>query len=265
MDRLRAFLFILITLIIAQPLHAKGNPRINAQAAVLMDAGSGKVLYAKNAFYAMFPASTTKIMTAVLALELGKLNAKVPISIHAATREGTAMNISPGETWTLQQLLYGLLLSSGNDAAAAIGEYISGSETRFAHLMTEKAWLLGMGTTQFKNASGLPHEGHYTTAYDLALLTRYAMKKPLFRKIVKTKEITLNGPGGEVTLCNHNKLLWRYPYATGVKTGYTTAAGGCLVATAQKNNVTLIAVVMKTGTIYDDVQQLLEYGFTQTR
>ena len=187
MDRLRAFLFILITLIIAQPLHAKGNPRINAQAAVLMDAGSGKVLYAKNAFYAMFPASTTKIMTAVLALELGKLNAKVPISIHALNGHEHSQ-----ETWTLQPLLLVCSCLPAMMPQQPSVVYISGSETRFA-LNDREAWALGDEDNRLKTPAVFPR-GHYT-CFDLACF-RYH-EEALFRKIVKTKRSPKRSPAAK--------------------------------------------------------------------
>ncbi|HBE77506.1 MAG TPA: D-alanyl-D-alanine carboxypeptidase, partial [Firmicutes bacterium] len=147
--------------------------------------------------------------------------------------------------------------------ATAIAESVGGTESNFARLMTAKARSLGLRNTQFKNASGLPAYGHYTTAYDLALLTRYALQNTTFARIVQTKVKVIPGAGSDqdFSLINHNKLLWQYPYSTGVKTGYTIRAGGCLVASAQHENTKLIAVVLKSSTIYNDCKSLFDYGF----
>ncbi|MGD8400707.1 MAG: D-alanyl-D-alanine carboxypeptidase, partial [Bacillota bacterium] len=152
-----------------------------------------------------------------------------------------------------------------NDAATELAEAVSGSEANFAKLMTAKAKLIGMKNTVFKNASGLPVIGHATTALDMAVLTRYALRKQEFCKIVKTKNINISGPkpGTVRRLKNHNKLLWKYPYAIGVKTGYTVNAGGCLVAAARYGGKVLIAVVLKTGPIYNDCIAMFRYGFSR--
>ena len=214
----------------------------------------------------MAPASTTKIMTAILAIEKGNLEDKIKISSRAAAMPGTRMGLRPGEEQTLRDLLYGLMLSSGNDAATAIAEYVSGAEDRFALLMTSKARELGMKKTTFKNASGLPAVNHYTTANDLALLAGYALKNPVFTEIVQTKVASITNSRSNVTrsLTNHNKLLWQYPYTTGIKTGYTRRAGKCLVASATQNDTTLITVVLKSGTMYNDSINLFDFGFQTT-
>jgi D-alanyl-D-alanine carboxypeptidase (penicillin-binding protein 5/6) len=257
--------FPLLLLIALNPLLvcADDQPFVNARAAVLIDEQTGKILFAKNPEAIMEPASTTKIMTAILTIEKGNLNKTVSVSTTAASKDGTSMHLKANEQLTLKNLLYGLLLSSGNDAATALAESVGGTETNFAKLMTSKAHSLGMENTQFKNASGLPAYGHYTTAYDLALLTKYALQNNTFAQIVQTKEkvIPEAKPGQEVELVNHNKLLWRYPYTTGVKTGYTSRAGGCLVASAKQKNTTLIAVVLKSNAIYIDCEKLFNYGF----
>ena len=257
-------LFIILTFIFTPQLFATpAKPNVNAVSMILMDSANGEIPYSKNARAIMAPASTTKIMTAVLTLENLDLDKVVTIHPRAASREGTSMDLSANEQTTVRELLYGLMLVSGNDAATALAETLSGTEDKFAQLMTEKARSLGMKNTVFKNASGLPVIGHYTTAYDMALLTRYALKVPGFAKVVSTK--FKNFPSTKQTtsrqLKNHNKLLWRYPYATGVKTGYTINAGGCLVSSATHNGKTLITVVLKTPTIYDDTIKLFNYGF----
>lgn len=255
------FLFVLLT---APRLIAAPNPPIvNASSAILMDAETGDVLYTKNVRTPMAPASTTKIMTAVLTLENLNLDKLVTICPHAASREGSSMHLFNKEQTTVRELLYGLMLVSGNDAATALAENLSGTEDKFAQLMTEKAHQIGMMDTVFKNASGLPMVGHLTTAYDMAILTRYALKVPGFAKIAGTKFKDFPGTKKSASrqLRNHNKLLWRYPYANGVKTGYTVKAGGCLVSSATHNGKTLITVVLKTPTIYDDTINLFNYGF----
>jgi D-alanyl-D-alanine carboxypeptidase (penicillin-binding protein 5/6) len=239
------------------------KPVIYARAAILIEESTGKVLYAKNPNVIMAPASTTKIMTGILCIEKGNLDRIVQISSNAASRSGSRMNLRRNERFSLRDLLYGLLLSSGNDAATAIAEAIAGSEYRFSLMMTRKARELGLMHTRYINASGLPAVNHYTTAYDLARLARYALRNPLFASIVQTKEAMVPGPtpNQTTTLRNHNKLLWDYPYTTGIKTGYTRKAGRCLVASAKKRNVTLIAVVLKSGNVYHDSRLLFDYGY----
>ncbi|HEX3046248.1 MAG TPA: D-alanyl-D-alanine carboxypeptidase family protein [Bacillota bacterium] len=243
--------------------YAAATPGVHANSAILMEAATGKILYSKNAWAIMAPASTTKIMTAILALERVSLDKTVRICPVAAAKEGTSMDLVNREQKTMRELLYGMLLVSGNDAATAIAEAVSGSEANFVQLMNQKAKQLGMKNTRFLNASGLPDIGHYTTAYDMAILTRYALKNEDFAKIVdtKVKEVTGAKPGTNRTLINHNKLLWRYPYTIGVKTGYTRTAGGCLVSAANRNGVKLISVILKSSSIYDDSKELFTYGF----
>lgn len=253
-------LFLIPELIFAQPLN---KPSINARSAILVDLNSGTVLYSKSSLAIMAPASTTKIMTAVLVLEKLRLNTIVTVHPDAASKEGTSMNLRTYEKRTVRELLYGLMLESGNDAATALAEAVSGTEANFTKVMNQKANLLGMKNTYFKNASGLPQIGHYTTAYDMSILTRYALKNSNFAAIVgtKVKEIPGAKPGQTRQLENHNKLLWRYPYAIGVKTGYTVNAGGCLVSAASYRGKTLINIVLKTSTIYNDSIKLFNYGF----
>lgn len=265
----QAFILILFIGALVCPILTIANPANNpkpsiyARAAVLIEESTGKVLYAKNPNIIMAPASTTKIMTGILCIEKGNLDQTIRISSNAASRGGSRMNLRRNERFTLRALLYGLLLSSGNDAATAIAEAIAGSEYRFAQMMTRKARELGLKNTRYINASGLPAYNHYTTAYDLARLARYALQNQLFASIVQTKKAVVPGPTPDQTktLVNHNKLLWDYPYTTGIKTGYTRKAGRCLVASAKKQNVTLIAVVLKSGNTYADSRKLFEYGY----
>jgi D-alanyl-D-alanine carboxypeptidase (penicillin-binding protein 5/6) len=230
-----------------------------------MEAETGTVLAAKNADEKLPIASTTKIMTALLALERGKLDERITISEEAAYQEGSSMYTSPGETYTLEDLLYGLLLNSGNDAAWAIAEHISGSVPAFVAEMNQRARELGATNTHFTNPSGLPDPGHYSTARDLALITKAALARSDFRRIVSTKARKVPWPakGEEKLLINHNRLLWRYEGADGVKTGYTNEARQCLVASATRNGQSLIAVILRSegNSVWTDAERLLDYGF----
>jgi D-alanyl-D-alanine carboxypeptidase (penicillin-binding protein 5/6) len=248
-------------------VEAKAYPNPAACSAVLLDSTTKQVLYSKNGNLQMAPASTTKIMTAILALEKLNLNDVVVIGPKAVAQEGSSMRLENRERKTVRELLYGLMLVSGNDSAMALAEAMAGSESKFAKLMNDKAKQLGMQHTHFVNASGLPDPNHYTSAYDLAILTSYAMKNPQFARIVSTKEKTISGPrnGKNRHLINHNKMLWKYKYTTGVKPGYTLTAGGCLVSSASNGSANLIVVVLKTSYIYDDSIQLFDYGFTRSK
>jgi D-alanyl-D-alanine carboxypeptidase (penicillin-binding protein 5/6) len=236
---------------------------LTAESAILMDFTTGQVLFEKNANQPAPPASTTKIVTALVALERGDLNQEIVVSDSASRAEGSSVYLSGGETHTLEELLYGVLLSSGNDAALAVAEGLAGSEADFADWMNQKARAVGARASHFENCSGLPEEGHYTTAYDLALITRYALNNPVFEAMVKTKSKNLSWPGKDHDrlLYNHNKLLWRYQFADGVKTGYTREAGRCLVSSATKNGHRLITVVFNSKLMYEDSQKLFEYGY----
>lgn len=236
------------------------SPYVTADAAVLMDAATGQVLWAKNARRPRPPASTTKIMTALLALEGGRLEQVVTVSPHAAAVGESSMHLSAGEKLTLEQLLYGALLRSGNDACVAIAEHIAGSEGNFVHLMNLKARELGAENTHFVNPNGLPAAGHLSSAYDLALLTRCALQNPVFNRIVATRVKNL---GGRYYFNNTNRLLWSYQGADGVKTGTTSAAGMCLVASATRDGRRLISVVLHSDDRYADTMNLLDYGFAR--
>lgn len=263
-------LFFLIVMIVAFSFSnhtvAATPPIITGQAAVLIDADSGQILYEKNSDKRMFPASTTKIMTAILALENGKLTDKIKAGPEIYETYGTRLYLEEGEELTLEQLLYSLLLRSANDAAAVIAKYIGGSIENFARMMNEKAKEIGCTNTNFVNPHGLHDENHYTTAKDLALIAKYAMKIPEFRKIVATKSKVIPWPGKEYDrqLYNGNKLLEQYEGADGVKTGYTSQAQQTLVASATRDGHRLIAVVLKSQgkNIWSDAKALLDYGFS---
>ncbi|HBT20494.1 MAG TPA: D-alanyl-D-alanine carboxypeptidase [Peptococcaceae bacterium] len=239
---------------------------IYAEGAVLMDAESGRVLWAKNPHKRLYPASTTKILTAVLAIEKGKLDSTVVVSREAAETEGSAIWLKEGERLTLEDLLYAVLLSSANDAAEAVAEHIGGTQENFVRMMNEKAKAIGARDSHFENPHGLHEESHYTTAYDLALIARYAMTNSTFEKIVATEKkiIPWEGHDWSRLLINKNNLIRNpklFPGADGIKNGYTKAAGNCLVASATRNGMRLIAVVLNAPNATGEVIKLLDYGF----
>lgn len=215
-------------------------PVVDAAAAVVMDTKSGRILFDKNCHQRRSIASTTKIITAVVALENGNLEDIVTVSKRAADIWGSTVGIEEGEKYTLRELLYGLMLKSGNDAAIAIAEHIAGSVEDFAVMMTQKAKQIGAKDSAFTTPHGLDQEGHYSTAYDLALIARYALQKPVFREIVATTETNISNKH----LSNTNEMLTAYPGADGVKTGYTGKAGRCLVTSATRDQWQIISVVL---------------------
>ena len=231
--------------------------------AVLMDADSYRILYSENPDEQLEMASTTKVMTAILAIEHGDLSKIVTVSANASGIEGSSIWLSVGEHITLEDLLYGLMLSSGNDAAVAIAEEIGGSVQGFVEMMNEKAAEIGAAHTLFANPNGLPIAGHYTTAADLAKICSYAMRNETFRTIVGTqyREISWEGHEYKRVLKNKNKLLWNYSGANGIKTGYTKAAGRCLASAAVRDDMQLVAVVLNDGDMWESCKKLLDYGF----
>ena len=245
------------------PELADQAPALSARAAVLLDARTGAILYAHNATMPREPASTTKVMTALLALEFGNLDDVVVVSRRAAATPGSRAHIAAGQRFRLRDLLYGLLLPSGNDAAIAIAEHISGSVPRFVALMNEQAQRLGMTGTRFRNPHGLPAPGHVSTALDLARLTLRASHEPEFLRISCTRwqEVCELGSGQRLRWSNTNELLWSFPFIEGGKTGTTRAAGRCLVAVARRGSQRLIAVVLNAPDRWGDVRRLFEWGF----
>ena len=232
----------------------------SAVSAVLLEGESGRVLYAQNADEERLIASITKIMTAVVALEHGDVNAPYTVTAEDMA-EGSSMYLTPGEELTLEELLYGLMLVSGTDAALAVAHCVAGDEASFVELMNETAARLGMTHTSFANPNGLDAEGHYSSAADMAKLAAYALKKEAFRRIVSTTSITI----GERYLANHNKLLKLYDGCLGVKTGYTKAAGRTLVSAAERDGMTLVCVTLCDGDDWNDHVSLLDYGFSVCR
>jgi len=249
------------------PDLAQEAPRLSAAAAVLMDARTGALLYGHNAHRRRPPASTTKIMTTLLALAYGDLEAEVTVSRRAAGTPGSSMGIRAGERYRLGDLLHGVMLPSGNDAAVAVAEHISGSVGRFVGLMNQEARRLGMTRTHFANPHGLTHPGHLTTAYDLALLTRAAMNQPGFAELGCTRRVRVCEleSGRQLTLTSTNRLLWSYAYVEAGKTGTTSAAGRCLVIVASRGGQRLIAVLLNAPRRWQDARQLLDWGFETFR
>jgi len=239
------------------------EPQSSGKAAVLMDGGSGRILYEKNSHEKLPIASTTKIMTAIVALENGNLNDVVSIPPEASGVEGSSVWLSPGENHSLKDLLYALMLRSGNDAATAIAIHIGGSVEGFVNMMNNTAKKIGANNTHFVNPHGLHDDNHYSTAYDLALIASYALKNPIFEEIVSTKYYTMPWEGHEWdrTLKNKNKILWTYEGANGVKTGFTKKAGRCFVGAAKRNGMQLVAVVLDCGPMFEESTSLMDYGF----
>jgi len=239
-------------------------PELSSAGAILMDGSTGQVLYEKQADQRFYPASITKILTAIVAMENGQLDDVVTVSEEAVRADGTRVYLVAGEQKTLRELLYAMMVNSGNDAAVAIAEHIAGSVENFAVMMNQKAADLGAVNSHFVNPSGLHEDNHYTTARDMAVIAQYAMRNPLFRQIVETKTMPWNGDEWQSQLVNHNKLLWQYEGATGVKNGYTSKAKQTFVATAKKGDIELVAVCLQApsqAAMYNDLKALLDYGF----
>ncbi len=246
-----------LLLMFYMPVRAE-EPTVSAKSAVLIEYATGKIVWGKNENDTLPMASTTKIMTALLALETAELTDMVTISRRAAGVEGSSMYLKAGEKLSMEDLLYGLMLSSGNDAAVAIAEHIAGTEGAFAERMTKRAKELGCTNTQFKNANGLPDSAHYTTAFELARITGKALQNAKFREIVSAKSARIGGR----QLTNHNKLLSMYEGAIGVKTGFTKASGRTLVSAAARDGIELIAVTLNAPDDWDDHIKMLDFGFS---
>jgi serine-type D-Ala-D-Ala carboxypeptidase (penicillin-binding protein 5/6) len=238
------------------------NPSVLAKAAAVIDVETGRILYEKNGNEKMRVASLTKIMTAIVAIEEGKLNDVVEVPAHAVGTEGSSIYLRQGEKLTLEQLLYGLMLRSGNDAAVTIADHVGGSVPGFVQLMNEKAEYLGLSNTHFANPHGLDQQGHYSTADDLAKLTAYSLHNEMFRKIVgtRTKTIPQEGQNWDRKLINKNKMLVFYSGADGVKTGYTKLAKRCLVSSATREGRQIAVVTLNDPNDWQDHAALLDYG-----
>ncbi len=239
-----------------------GAISVSAECACVIDMSTGRVIYEKNMQKAHTMASTTKIMTALVALENSNLEDVVTVSKNAAGEEGTSLYLKQNQKVTMEDLLYGLMLQSGNDAAIAIAEGVSGSVEEFASLMTERAKKIGAKNTSFKNPNGLDEDGHFTTAYDLALITKEAMKNEKFAQIVATKSKQILD--GTQTVSNHNRMLRQYEGCIGVKTGFTKKSGRCLVTAAKRGGVGVIAVTLNAPNDWNDHTNMLNYAFSVT-
>jgi D-alanyl-D-alanine carboxypeptidase (penicillin-binding protein 5/6) len=243
---------------------AENQLAVNSQSAILIDARSGDVLYDKNANQVMAPASITKIVTGIIALEVGNPDDQVVVSHNARMVDGTRVFLAEGEQKRLEDLVYGLLMNSGNDAAVAIAEHIDGNVTAFSERMNKFVASIGATQTHFTNPDGLYDKNHVTTAADMAKIAAYAMKNKKFREIVGTRVKPWKGKEWKSKLVNHNKMLVSYQGATGIKNGFTQQSGFTLVTSAERNGTELIAVLLKADSdkqIYKDATHLLDYGF----
>lgn len=266
---MKKFISVLLIIGIVMPLFSlrvrAESISVSAAGAIVIEAETGTVLFAKNADDRRAMASTTKIMTAILTIEAGDLDRKFTVDPYAILIEGTSMGLREGDIVSRRDLLYGILLPSGNDAANAAAVSVAGSVSAFAERMNEKAAELGLSNTHFVTPSGLDADGHYTTARDLANLTAYAMENALFREIVScgSKTLEFGNPPYKRTLYNSNKMLSRYDGAIGVKTGFTDNARRCLVSAAKREGVTLIAVTLNAPDDWNDHTRMLNHGFSQ--
>jgi len=266
-------LALMLSLLTTVPVTGAGlsSPPIHAPEAIVMDAASGEVLFAKDATTARPPASMTKLMTLYLvadAIEKGRvhLTDRVPVSMAAYKTGGAQIWLEPGEALPVSQLMRAIAIGSANDACVAVAEHVAGSEAAFVDQMNQTARRLGMRGTHFANSHGLDDPHHLTTARDMAVLARAVLEKPMIVKaLVQREDRTIrNGRGGKLWIINHNKLLWRYPGILGLKTGYTSGAGFCLTSAAHRQGMTVIAVVMGDATSkdrFEDAAALMNWAF----
>lgn len=244
------------------PASGQARPGLSANNAALIDQETGELLFEKNAHEKQSVASITKVMTAIIAIESGKLDEVSATSRRAIYTEGSSIYLEQGEKMTVEDLVYGLMLRSGNDAAVAISEQIGGSVEGFVYLMNEKAEWIGMQNTHFDNPHGLESPTHYSTAYDMALLLRYAMENKTFQKISGTK--MHKAENRTYSWKNKNRLLTeKYKYCTGGKTGFTKKAGRTLLTSAKKGDKALVAVTLNAPDDWNDHIQMFEWGFSQ--
>lgn len=258
-------LVVLFTLMMTTPLYGKESLALNSETAILMDSTTGQVLFDQESKQKMYPASITKIVTAIVAIETGMLDDIVVVPKEATEVIGTKVYLLEDEEVSLLTLIQGLLINSGNDAGTAIAFHLSGSEEAFAHEMNRFLHdKVGVHDTHFTNPHGLFDENHVTTAYDMAKITQYAMQNDLFREIVSTKELEWHGEGWETIIYNHHRMLWDYEGTTGVKNGFVNQSGYTLVTTAERDEMELIAVTLNAPSAshaYKDTAVLLDYGF----
>lgn len=258
---MKKIMIVFLLLILFMPINVMGLS-LSCRSCVLMDSDSGRVLYEKDKDNPRLIASITKIMTAILAIESGKLDEEVTVGEEVLTMYGSNIYIELGEKMKLLDLVYGLMLRSGNDAAIVIATYIGGTEEKFVEMMNKKAQEIGMDNTIFNNSHGLDEETqNKSTAYDMALLSSYASHNEIYMEIVGTKKYTVQSDKKSYIWNNRNKLLSRYEYATGGKTGYTPSAGRTLVTNASNNGLNLTAVTLNDGNEYISHETMYEYGF----
>ena len=266
---LLVFMFSLASLpwLLVREAQADGPPTLTAVSAVLIDQASGKVIYEKDMNDEHYPASTTKVLTALLALENMELDYKITLPDDYVNVGETNIGLRAGARQTAEELLMATMLYSANDAAQALAIGVAGSEQAFVDMMNQRVAELGLQHTHFANPHGLHSEDHYTSAYDLAMIARAAMDNPDFRRIVTTESFVVRRLNGEenFTVNNRNGLLNQFEFADGIKTGYTRQAGNCIVASATKNDMQLIAVLLNSSNIFDESQTLLEWGFDNSQ
>ncbi len=267
LNRLLCFFAALVVLLPYLSVGGKSvDISISADSAIVMIADTQQVIFEKNAHEKRGIASTTKIMSSIIALESGKNHLTTTVRYTDIAVEGTSLGLKAGDKVSLLTLVKGMLLSSGNDAANVTATFVAGGKESFAELMNSKAKSIGMTSTNFVNPSGLTEEGHYSTAYDMALLGSYAVKNPVFSSLCSMKSCGVSyGDRGSTTLYNHNKFLQMFDGAFGIKTGFTKASGRCLVTAAIRNGVTLICVTLNAPDDWRDHEKLMEYSFDQIK
>ena len=261
----KLLLSLFLVLFFSFNVYSADIPSLSAQSAILINADTKEIIYEKNAYQRRSMASTTKIMTSILAIESGRLNEVVTAENMSA--EGSSIGLRTGNKLTLETLVWGMLLESGNDAAKLTANHIAGSEEAFAKLMNDKSVAIGMTDTNFVTASGLDDSQHYSTAFDMALLGAYAIKNPIFSEMcsAKVKTVDFIEPDISLTFSNHNRLLSMYDGVFGVKTGFTKKSGRCLVSACSRDGVNFVAVTLNAGDDWNDHIKLYDYGFENLR
>ena len=268
MNRILSLFLVLIISLTCMPVISYGaDITVSAESAIVMIAHTGQVVYEKNAYEKRGMASTTKIMSSVVALENGDIYSKIKVSYDDINVEGTSLGLKADDTVDLLSLIKGMLISSGNDSANVTATLVGGDKAAFVEMMNLKARELGMDSTSFKNPSGLTEEGHYSTAYDMALLGSYAIKNRIFRNICSSSVCTVSfgNPVSRREIYNHNKFLTMYDGAFGIKTGFTKASGRCLVTAAERNGVTLVAVTLNAPDDWNDHIRMMDYAFGRVK
>ena len=262
---MKKLLVVLLVVLCAFPYaDVRAEVQVSAKSAVVINAATGNILFQKNANEKLPMASTTKIMTALILAEQPDLTKTIVTTAEMVTVEGSSMGLLPGDTVSFYALLCGMLLASGNDAANTTAIVLSGSIEKFAELMNQKAKEIGMLNTNFVTPSGLDDENHYSTAYDMALLAKYALNNEKFAEVAASvsKTVSYGNPPYKRTLTNHNKLLKIYDGAVGVKTGFTKKSGRCLVSAAERDSGRIIAVTLNAPDDWDDHTNMLNFGFS---